>query len=129
MAWHFSGGRPIYLQISEQIVSDILAGKYKMGEKLPSVREFAVLAAVNPNTMQRALTELEDFKLVETQRNTGRFVTQDESVLDAARKKRAEEYGAEYLRNMTGLGYSPDQAAEILQTVHKGEVSENGRDS
>lgn len=77
LAWQFSNEKPIYVQVSDQIVSNILTGVYKQGEKLPSVREFAGIAAVNPNTVQRALSELESVGLIETQRNTGKFVTQE----------------------------------------------------
>ncbi|MEG1243075.1 MAG: GntR family transcriptional regulator, partial [Oscillospiraceae bacterium] len=66
LAWQFTSDRPIFTQISDQIISGIMNGSYKMGEKLPSVREFALMAEVNPNTVQRALSSLETLGLVET---------------------------------------------------------------
>lgn len=122
MAWQFSSERPIYVQVSDQIVSNILTGVYKKGEKLPSVREFAVLAAVNPNTVQRALSELESVGLIETQRNTGKFVTQEEGVIEMARENRGEALAAEFLKNMAALGYSTQQTISLLQKAQIKEV-------
>ena len=122
MAWQFSSERPIYVQVSDQIVSNILTGVYKKGEKLPRVREFAVLAAVNPNTVQRALSELESVGLIETQRNTGKFVTQEEGVIEMARENRGEALAAEFLKNMAALGYSTQQTISLLQKAQIREV-------
>ena len=83
MAWQFDGNRPIYAQLVEHIQYDIVSGVYPPGEKLPSVRELATLAAVNPNTMQKALAELETDGLIFTQRTAGRFVTQDVEAIRA----------------------------------------------
>jgi len=121
LAWQFSNDRPIYIQVSDQIVSNILTGVYKMGEKLPSVREFAVIAAVNPNTVQKALSELEDAGLIETQRNTGKFVTQEGSVIEMARKQRGEMLAVEFLKNMAALGYTAEQTIKLLEEAKKGE--------
>ena len=121
MAWQFSSDRPIYVQVSDQIVSDILTGTYKMGERLPSVREFAVIAAVNPNTVQRALSELESVGLIETQRNTGKFVTQEGSIIEMARQKRGELLATEFLKSMAALGYTAQQTISLLEEAQKGE--------
>lgn len=125
VAWQFSNEKPIYVQVSDQIVSNILTGVYKQGEKLPSVREFAVLAAVNPNTVQRALSELESVGLIETQRNTGKFVTQEEGVINMAREKRGESLAVDFLKNMAALGYSAQQTISLLQKTQIREVSTN----
>ncbi|NLT63988.1 MAG: GntR family transcriptional regulator [Clostridiales bacterium] len=117
LAWQFTSDRPIYIQVSDQIVSDILKGAYKMGEKLPSVREFAVIAAVNPNTVQKALSELESVGLIETQRNTGKFVTQERSVIEMARKKRGELLAVEFLKSMAALGYTCEQTISLLEAT------------
>ena len=122
MAWQFSSERPIYVQVSDQIVSNILTGVYKMGEKVPSVREFASLAAVNPNTVQRALSELESVGLIETQRNTGKFVTQQGEAIEMAREKRGEVLASEFLKSMAALGYSPEQTISLLQRAQIREV-------
>lgn len=117
MAWQFLSDRPIYVQLSDQIVSGILVGDYKMGEKLPSVRELAMLAAVNPNTVQRAMSELESVGLVCNQRNTGKFVTQEESLIEMAREKRGAAMAQDFLNGMAALGYTDAQAISILTTI------------
>jgi len=127
LAWEFSNDKPIYVQVSDQIVSGILTGVYKMGEKLPSVREFAVLAAVNPNTVQKALSELESVGLIETQRNTGKYVTQEGSNIEMARKKRGELLAGEFLKNMAALGYSEEQTIRLLEEAKNGEVISDER--
>ncbi len=84
-----------------------------MGDKLPSVREFAEIAAVNPNTVQRALAELEAVGLIDNQRTTGKFVTQDEERITLAKSNKGEILTIDFLKNMAGLGYTGKQAAEI----------------
>lgn len=110
--------------MSEQIVAGILSGFYKKGEKLPSVREFAVIAAVNPNTVQRALAELENIGLIETQRNTGKFVTREERRIEMAREQRGESLAAEFLRSMSALGYTCEQTINLLKQTEKGDASD-----
>ncbi|NCB73846.1 MAG: GntR family transcriptional regulator [Clostridia bacterium] len=122
LAWEFSNDKPIFVQVSDQIVSGILTGTFKMGEKLPSVREFAIIAAVNPNTVQRALSELESVGLIETQRNTGKYVTQEGSIIEMARKKRGELLACEFLKSMAALGYTNEQIISLLEEAEKGEA-------
>ena len=81
MKFVFDNDRPIYIQLVEQLRLFILSGKLSEGERLPSVRELAVIAKVNPNTMQKALVELEDDKLIYTERTNGKFVTDDKKLL------------------------------------------------
>ena len=81
MSWTLDNDRPIYLQLMERIQRDIIAGVYQPGDKLPSVRDLALEAAVNPNTMQKALSELERSGLVYSQRTSGRFITEDTEML------------------------------------------------
>ena len=88
MAWELNGERPIYLQLVEQIRLRIISGRYAPGERLPSVRDLAAEAAVNPNTMQRALVELESCGLVITQGTMGRIVTDSNEIINAERKNR-----------------------------------------
>lgn len=96
-----------------------------MGERLPSVREFAIIAAINPNTLQRALAELESTGLIETQRNTGKFVTNEGSIIEMARKKRGEALAEEFLKSMAALGYSAQQTISLLQeTQTEGEAGQ-----
>ena len=85
MAWQFDSGRPIYTQLLEQIRILIISGRYPAGSKLPSVRDLAAESSVNPNTMQRALAELERSGLIYSQRTSGRFVTEDEELVKKMR--------------------------------------------
>jgi len=120
MAWSFSSDRPIYLQITEHLRIEIISGKYKRGERLPSVRELAVIASVNPNTMQRALCELEASGLVSSQRTTGRFVTEDSEIIEESKLSLAKELIGDFLKKTGGLGYSPQEAAELVINQQKG---------
>ena len=121
MAWQFNSNRPIYQQIVDEIELRILNGTYEMGMRLPSVRDLAVLAAVNPNTMQRALAELEEMGLVSTQRNTGRTVTTDDSAVSRARDTKASLLAETFLMQMKALGLS---RKEVLERLAKGEHKE-----
>ena len=91
MTWELKNDRPIYAQLIEQIKLRIISGFYRPGERLPSVRDMAAEAAVNPNTMQRALSELERDGLLYTQRTSGRFITEDTGLIEAAKKALAQE--------------------------------------
>ena len=121
MAWQFNSNRPIYQQIVDEIELRILNGTYEMGMRLPSVRDLAVLAAVNPNTMQRALAELEEMGLVSTQRNTGRPVTTDDSAVSRARDTKASLLAETFLMQMKALGLS---RKEVLERLAKEEDKE-----
>ena len=121
MAWQFTSNRPIYIQIVDEIELRILNGTYEMGMRLPSVRDLAVLAAVNPNTMQRALAELEEMGLVTTQRNTGRTVTTDETAVSRARDVKADLLAETFMMQMQALGLS---RKEVLERLAKGEQKE-----
>ena len=121
MAWQFTSNRPIYQQIVDEIELRILNGTYEMGMRLPSVRDLAVLAAVNPNTMQRALAELEEMGLVTTQRNTGRTVTTDETAVSRARDNKANLLAETFLMQMKALGISRQ---EVISRLAKGEDKE-----
>jgi GntR family transcriptional regulator len=112
LAWQFSSNKPIYQQIVDAVELRIFSGAYPAGERLPSVRELAETAAVNPNTMQRALTELERKGLVSTQRTTGRTVTTDAAVLLKAREEKASLLAGDYLCQMRALGADPLDAVE-----------------
>ena len=114
MPWNLDSDRPIFLQIVERLESDIVSGKYAPGEKLPAVRELAVEAAVNPNTMQKACTELERIGLVYSQRTSGRFVTEDKKRIDQTRKDLAKRAAKELLKKMEGLGIDRDEAIKLL---------------
>lgn len=123
MTWHFQNDTPIYAQLIHQITQRIVAGAYKLGEKLPSVRDLASEAGVNPNTMQRALTELERGGLVYSQRTTGRFVTEDKEMIEAAKETLAREQIKSFLVVMMGLGYGVPEIVALLQNEGKGGAS------
>ena len=114
MEWKLSDDRPIWLQLSQQLARRILVGAYPPGSRLPSVRELAAEAGVNPNTMQRALAQLEAEGLVYTERTTGRFVTEDTALLEQLRDETARAMTAEYLEKMRGIGYGPAEAAKLM---------------
>lgn len=115
MAWEFKNDRPIYAQILEHMELDILSGKYSPGEKVPSVRELAADAAVNPNTMQRAMVELERRGLVYTERTNGRFITENMDMLQDVKKRIAEEYIGEFVDKMKKIGYSEEEVKNLMQ--------------
>ena len=115
MAWQFTSSRPIYQQIVDEIELRILNGTYEMGMRLPSVRDLAMLAAVNPNTMQRALSELEEMGLVSTQRNAGRTVTTDEEAVKRARGAKADLLAGTFLLQMKSLGLTKEEALKRLE--------------
>lgn len=117
MQWNLSADRPVYLQLIEQLERAIVAGEYPAGAKLPGVRELATQAAVNPNTMQRALAELETRGLVETQRTAGRTVTADGEKLAQVRSQVALGQAQIFLTAMRGLGYSREQSIHLLQSM------------
>lgn len=121
MLWHFSGDAPIYSQLIEQIKVGIVAGGFPPGERLPSVRDLATQAGVNPNTMQRALTELERDGLVYSQRTAGRFVTEDRAMIEAAKRSLAERHISAFLGAMTRLGYRREEVIGMLRQELGGE--------
>ena len=113
MDFELQSSRPIWLQLSEQLGRRIVTGAYPPGSRVPTVRDLAAEAGVNPNTMQRALGQLESEGLVITNRTAGRTVTEDVAVLDAMRKRLAKELREKYFSDMKELGYSRSQAAEL----------------
>lgn len=116
MAWNFSKEKSIYTQIVEHIKISIISGEYKLGEKIPSVRELAVTAAVNPNTMQKALQELEKMNLVFTQRTSGRFITEDKAMVDKLKEDFAKKQIIDFYKKMKSIGLTKN---EIINFVEK----------
>lgn len=115
MDWTFTDDRPIWQQLTEQLTVRILKGEYPPGGRLPAVRELASQAGVNPNTMQRALAELETEGLIFAQRTAGRFVTQDTEAVNQSRQRLFQSAVEAFLKNMGSLGCSPQQSLEILK--------------
>lgn len=120
MPWNLDDNRPIYLQLMEKIQYDIISGVYQPGDKLPSVRDLAFDAAVNPNTMQKALAELERSGLVYAQRTSGRFITDNESLLKKTRDNLAGEHICSFLEQMRALGFDKKATLEMVQKTLEG---------
>ena len=116
MAWTFKDDRPIYSQLVEQIKIKIISGEWELGSRLSSVRELAEQAGVNPNTMQRALAELERDGLVHSKRTSGRFVTEDEDMIKGVREAVAAENIAAFIESMKRLGFTE---SEIMDEFKK----------
>lgn len=114
MKWDISEDRPIWIQLKEQIVKKIAAGLYISGEKLPTVRDLAKEAGVNPNTMQRALAALDQEGLIVTNRTIGRIVTQDKEIIAAHRREIAHSVIQSYFSDMKDLGFEKEEAIELL---------------
>lgn len=115
MTWFITADRPVYLQLIEQMELAIAAGEYRAGGKLPSVRDLAAEAAVNPNTMQRALQGLEARGLVNTQRTAGRTITEDEGMILALRRQKAREQIEQFWAAMQRLGFTREEAILLLE--------------
>ena len=115
MAWKFDDDRSIYVQLIEQIQMRILTGVYETGSRLPAVRDLAAEAGVNPNTMQRALSELERTGLVYSQRTSGRFVTEDENVKEELKRKFARKETVDFCGKMRRLGFDTEEIIELIK--------------
>lgn len=115
MNYIFDNERPIYIQLVEIIRIEIVSGKFKKGQRMPSVRELALIMKVNPNTMQKALAELENEQLIYTERTNGKYVTEDEELIEKIKRKLAKEIIDNYLNNMKKIGIDYDSAVKYLQ--------------
>lgn len=115
LKWNFDNERPIYVQLVEHLKRFIITGAYKTGEKIPSVRELAMESKVNPNTMQKALGELENEGLIYTERTNGKFVTNDLEKIKIAKEKIANENAEKYLKEMRNIGYDKKEAMAYLK--------------
>ena len=124
MGWNFQNDLPIYTQLVDAIKFSIVSGELLPGARMSTVRDLALEAGVNPNTMQRALQQLEREGLVFSQRSSGRFVTEDVSVIDRARSALAAEYVRRYRDSMASLGFSEDEMRALLSG--SGEEEDNG---
>ena len=124
MLWNFSEGRPIYAQITEQIKHAVASGELCAGDKIPPVRELAGDAGVNPNTMQRALSELERSGLLYSQRTNGRFITEDTELIAKMKAELANEKVSEFLHSMKQLGLTHSQTAELIANYKEADYNE-----
>ena len=125
MPWNLDSSRPIYLQIIERVQMDIITGRYQPGDKLPSVRDLAQGAAVNPNTMQKALSELERSGLIYSQRTSGRFITEDKELIHQMKKELAAAEVSAFVAHMKQLGITPEEIRQLLaETIEEEENHE-----
>lgn len=114
MVWELSSERPIYLQLIEQIQNRIITGAYQPGDKLPSVRDMAAEAGVNPNTMQKSLMELERDGLVYTNRTSGRYITSDDILIKELKNQSVRGEIMEFLERMNKLGFKEDEIKTLI---------------
>lgn len=120
MKWIFNKDKPIYSQIIEQIQLFIVSGALSPGDRLKTVRELAQDAGVNPNTMQRALSELERIGLVYTNRTSGRYITEDSEIIENIKISIAQNYVNAFLENMKNMGYSSKDIIEFIYHAEEG---------
>ena len=117
----FDNERPIYVQLVEKLRVEIVSGKLKNGERIPSVRELALTTKVNPNTMQKALAELENEGLIYTERTNGKFVTDNKELIEKIKRKLAEEKVNNYINDMKNIGITYEQCIQYLQELGRKE--------
>lgn len=117
MRWELKSDRPIYTQLIEQIQLMIFSGVYPLGSKLPSVRDLAQEASVNPNTMQRALAKLEEDGLILTHRTSGRSITEDALMIERAKNKVAQAQITEFLEKMQLMGFEQKEILTVITNL------------
>jgi DNA-binding transcriptional regulator YhcF (GntR family) len=119
MKWDINSERPVYIQLIEQIQAAIVSGSFKPTDKLPSVRELAAEASVNPNTMQKALAELERTGLIYSNRTSGRYITSDLTLVKDLKKESAKNFVLDFLEKMSQLGFEQEEVISILSETIK----------
>ena len=115
MSWNLDSDRPVFVQIIEHMELDIVSGTLPPGAKVPNVRELASEAAVNPNTMQRALSEMERRGLMHTERTSGRYVTEDEAAIEALKKNIAYGGVNSFLSQMRKIGLGKEEILKLIR--------------
>ena len=115
MEWQIAAGRPVYIQLVEQLERADVTGVYPPGERVPAVRDLAAQAQVNPNTMQRALAEMESRGLLVTQRTSGRTVTSDTALIAKTRQALAASLAQDFLAQAKALGLTREEILALLQ--------------
>lgn len=119
MGWHFDDDKPVYNQIVNKILTDVVTGVYKPNDRLPSVREFALDAGVNPNTMQKSLVALESTGVVFARTTSGRFVTDNVELIEKTRKELMEKDIRTFIERSEKYGMSRQQAADVVLNFKK----------
>lgn len=117
MSYSFDNERPIYVQLVEKLELDIISGKLKPGERIPSVRELALTLKVNPNTLQKALAELEESGLIYTERTNGKFVTENEKIITARKKELAKGKAKKFIDDMNSIGIEFAETIDFLKKI------------
>jgi GntR family transcriptional regulator len=117
MEWKLDPSRPIYQQIIETVQAEIASGRFLPGQQLPSVRDLALEAGVNPNTMQRALSEMERGGLVISRRTSGRYITEDENMIRETKDAIANREISRFLKKMADLGVTRQELMKRLKKV------------
>lgn len=125
MGWQLEKDRPIYVQLVEGLQSRIVSGQYPPGSKVAPVRELAAEAAVNPNTMQRALAALEQSGLLRAERTAGRFVTEDSALIASVRRALAQEKIEAFVRDLSTLGYTRREMMDLMKETAEGEKQDD----
>ncbi len=119
MAWSFNSDKAVYLQIAERIKRMVLSGEYGAGSRISTVRQLALEAAVNPNTVQHAFSELENEGIIISKGTLGRFVTENAEVIELSRRELAKSLAKEFLKSVNELSFSNADAIEILKEEAK----------
>ena len=117
MKFDFNNNIPIYIQLVEYLKILIISEKIKPSERLLSVRDFAIQLKVNPNTMQKALGELENLKLIYTERTNGKYVTEDINLIKKFKEEYAKELSSKYLANMESIGFNKEEVVKYLKDL------------
>ena len=117
MKFEFNNNTPIYIQLVEMLKISIISGELKPGDRLPSVRELALLTKVNPNTMQKALVELEELSLVYTERTNGKYVTTNTSLISRYKEEHAKTLTEKYFMSMELLGFNKEETIKYLKEL------------
>ena len=129
MSYEFNPAKPIYYQLAERVCKLIVRKELNAGDKLPSVREFAVQYGVNPNTVQRTYRELEGMNIVETRRGQGTFVTENGTILEQLRESLKQEHIAGFVQDMKEMGFKNDEIlnglTDYLNKMNKGETDDD----
>lgn len=119
MEYSFDNDRPIYIQLVEILKLEIVSGKYEVGEKLPSVRDYALDMKVNPNTMQKALATLEREGLIYTERTNGKYVTNDKLLIDKVKDELAKRVVDKFINDMKNIGIDSNKVKDYLKERYK----------
>jgi DNA-binding transcriptional regulator YhcF (GntR family) len=123
LKWEIDESRPIHAQLVEDMIRRIVAGEYRPGERIASVRDLAFEAKVNPNTMQKALAELESRGILITQRTSGRFVTEDHEKIVQLKQSLSQELLANFVADMRNLGYTKEAIlGAVEQALKKSQI-------